>query len=636
MKIFRIERINKSVTYGYFFNFRIYYCKKTEYYQVIRFLFIRRKKTNYLNLLTSAINSNVAINKSLNSSFLKMLNGVEQKSENTIKTIDFRDSILNVAYIFDEKYLYPTYVSLHSLLRSRTSSRKNFYDIYLFAVNVPQERLKVFNYFNSYVNCKINIINKNVDELSIPDITSPGFHVSKAATVKFYLSEILKFKNKLLYIDSDTLIEKDISELYGSDISQNYAAVVEDIQPKLKYKPPILVKLGITNHRCYFNSGMLLLNLDKIRKDLISRKLIDYRVKGINYFMDQDAFNVVFKDNVKYLPAKYNFLMHLFERFTVKDILKYYNISKHYNSIFDLIGYSSIVHFSSKHKPWSILNTNGFLWYKELFLDKNNLLDSLRKDFFDNQVVVSFTTYRKRIDKIEPVINSILDQSFTNFKLILWLSDKEYNLTNIPKFITSKISEKFQVKFCSEMFSYKKLLPSLKEYGDSIIVTADDDIIYNKDWLLELVCSYITEPNAIHCHRGHRISFDNEKQKVNSYSKWTRNVCSAESSFDILPTGCGGVLYPPKSLHTTVIDYSLASRLCPSGDDIWFWCNALLRNTKIKTVPFSTFKLNFAEGTQDSSLFILNDKNGANDKMIENVTGYFKSDILNHFLVVNS
>ncbi len=75
----------------------------------------------------------------------------------------------------------------------------------------------------------------------------------------------------------------------------------------MKHKPSILKKLSIEKHRGYFNSGVMLLNLAAMRRDEITKKLFDYREHGINFFMDQDALNVVFRDEVKFLSWKDNF-----------------------------------------------------------------------------------------------------------------------------------------------------------------------------------------------------------------------------------------------------------------------------------------------------------------------------------------
>lgn len=622
--IYRIEKIGKNVTHGYLFNVRIYYKKITKFSTVTRLLCFKKEKINYNGILIDQLELNNKINE-------KLLRGYSSESKPVIAVDStmFRDSLIRIVYIFDENYMMPTLVSLNSLLSSRSKQRSNFYDIYLISQDVEKNKLTVFEKFNDFENCKITIIEKNGVEgfEKVSDISTPGFHVTKAALLKFFLGDILNFADKVLYIDSDTVINKDLSELYSTVLSDSYAAVVEDIKPKLKYRPPILVKLGITKHRGYFNSGVLLLNLKKIRHDKIGNALLKYRINGINYFMDQDALNVCLKDKVIFKDFKFNMLMHNFEAFKLDEIYKQYKLKSNVKNTYGLIRNAHIVHYSSKSKPWKERACLNELWYKHFLMldsDVKNSCEITPKE----KVIVSFTTYEKRIEYIEPVLTSLLNQRYIDYKLVLWLSNEKYNEDNLPGFIKKYLSEKFSVSYCDEMYSYKKLLPNFIKNNsyDAIVVTADDDIIYHDTWLLELMASYMSEPNAIHCHRGHTVSFD-DSGVLQKYTLWKRSVLSDRSAYTILPTGCGGILYPPNSLNSNVTNLKEALNICPSGDDIWFWCNALLNKTKIKTVGCSNFKLIFADGTQDNSLYMKNDQGGLNDIMLKKVWDKYLKDI---------
>ncbi len=108
-----------------------------------------------------------------------------------------------------------------------------------------------------------------------------------------------------------------------------------------------------------------------------------------------------------------------------------------------------------------------------------------------------------------------------------------------------------------------------------------------------------------------------------SYRKWPRDIKASKAAFDTFFTGCGGVLYPPNSLHALVTEETLFTDICPHGDDIWFWGMALLNNTRIRVVDDSKFQLNFVENTQDTALWRENDVGGRNDVMIRNMLERF-------------
>lgn len=83
---------------------------------------------------------------------------------------------------------------------------------------------------------------------------------------KFRIAEILKNLDKVLYVDGDVLFMKDISELYKTDIGDNYAVVTPESFMVANIIPNSCRRIGI-NHSIYFNSGLMLINLKKFRED---------------------------------------------------------------------------------------------------------------------------------------------------------------------------------------------------------------------------------------------------------------------------------------------------------------------------------------------------------------------------------
>ena len=526
---------------------------------------------------------------------------------------------VNIAYITDENYAMATYVSLCSLKKNVDKKRK--YIVYVVGKFLSLKSQQAFTSLSDdlfYV-----IITSDKSCFKGLEINKPSFHVSTSALVKFNLPVILDNIDKLLYIDGDTIIQSDIAELYDLNIDDYYAGVIEDIKPKLVYKPDILTKLDIKDHERYFNSGVLLLNLKKMRIDDISEKLMDYRINGKNFFMDQDALNFIIGGKAKYLPIKYNFLTTLKESFDIKTINDHYPESK-YKSYDNLLNDSLIIHYASKLKPW-VNSRNEFTekWFLEFARTNYNQYfytrHPLEQFFFKDDLIVSLTSYPARIDTVHETVQSILNQEFKPKMVILWLAEEQFpdKEKMLPGKLLDLIGQGLVIDWYKDIRSYKKLIPALKKYPYKIIVTVDDDIIYKPSWLAELVGSYLQEPNSIHCCRAHHISVD-ENGFPPSYTKWKRNIKNSKSSFANFFTGCGGVLYPPGSLHSDVTNEEKFVELCSHGDDIWFWGMAVRNDTKIKIVSNNTFELNFIENSQDTALWKDNDIGGRNDLMIKN------------------
>jgi lipopolysaccharide biosynthesis glycosyltransferase len=250
--------------------------------------------------------------------------------------------------------------------------------------------------------------------------------------------------------------------------------------------------------------------------------------------------------------------------------------------------------------------------------DKFDLLSEFFS-FVSECIIVSLTSYPARIGTVHITIKSLLEQNCKPNKLILWLAEEQFpsGENELPSDLLKMKEYGLAIKWCRDIKSYKKLIPSLLEYPDKVIVTADDDVIYNKNWLLQLAVAHVAAPSHIVCHRGHRVLFDKEGN-IESYRNWPQEINDEIASYSIFFTGSGGVLYPPRSLHESVTDAELFTEICPHGDDIWFWGMALLNNTKIQRVIESDFYLDLIPESQENALWIDNVRN-RNDKMLESL-----------------
>lgn len=243
---------------------------------------------------------------------------------------------------------------------------------------------------------------------------------------------------------------------------------------------------------------------------------------------------------------------------------------------------------------------------------------NLLREFFSEDVIVSVTSFPARISTVHVTIKSLLEQSFKPHKLILWLAKEQFPSREkaLPTDLLRLKEFGLEIEWCNDIKSYKKLVPSLLKYPDNVIVTADDDVIYEEDWLLQLVVTHIVNPSHIICHRAHRASLDKENNIIN-YRSWSQDIKCTNPSYSTFFTGCGGVLYPPKSLLNIVTDANLFTKICPHGDDIWFWGMAVLNGTKIQRVMDSNFQLNQTPDTQESALWIRNVSQDGNDVMLK-------------------
>jgi len=201
------------------------------------------------------------------------------------------------------------------------------------------------------------------------------------------------------------------------------------------------------------------------------------------------------------------------------------------------------------------------------------------------KLIVSLTSFPERTPDIFFNLYSLLNQTRQPDMLILWLAEEQFpnREKDLPKKVLSLQTYGLTIRWCKDLKSYKKLIFSLREFPDDIIITADDDIYYPEDWLELLYRSYQENPQYIHCHRAHQITF-NDKKNISSYNEWPKCIKKRSPSYLNFCTTGGGVLYPPRSLHKEVLNEELFMKLCPTADDVWFWAMAVLNTTKIQVV----------------------------------------------------
>lgn len=245
----------------------------------------------------------------------------------------------------------------------------------------------------------------------------------------------------------------------------------------------------------------------------------------------------------------------------------------------------------------------------------------------NKNITVSLTSYGQRIHTVHVAIQAIFNQSKKVQKVLLWLAQDEFTPENIPITLKTLQEQGLQIYFCEDIKSYKKLIPTLKMFPDDIIITFDDDIYYKQDVIEKLYNSYLSEPDVIHCIRGHQMKFL-PSGTLDSYNNWDMCIQASQASLDIFPTGAGGVLYPPNVFHEDILRSELFMSLAPYGDDIWFKAMSLLQKTQCKVVahndPGYSKNLECIENTQQNALWLKNkNEDEGNNKQIKEVFGKY-------------
>lgn len=226
---------------------------------------------------------------------------------------------------------------------------------------------------------------------------------------------------------------------------------------------------------------------------------------------------------------------------------------------------------------------------------------------YPEEIIVSLTSFPARIRAVKGTIKTLLMQKQKPSRIILWLAKEQFPQRegNLPGTLLKLQEYGLEIKWCDDIRSYKKLIPTLDLYPESVIVTADDDLYYRRDWLKVLYDGHLKNPDMICAHRVTKLYLEGNSYKViaGGYDTWP------EATYLHKLTGGGGTLYPPHVLDENVLNREIFMDKCPTNDDIWFWFMAVLHGTKIYVPPKVNPGLIYVHGTQKGpTLSSINDK----------------------------
>lgn len=280
----------------------------------------------------------------------------------------------------DLSYLPYAAVTIHSILRHGSPDR--YYDILLLSRDMTKEkRSKLEAVLGKYPNASLRIVDMQVWE------TLFSVQLSSYYTVETYyrlmlLSDIFSQYKRLVYVDCDLIVRRDILELEDVDMKGYPLAACRDYSVQLKQNSKGAVfmdnqpysvenycreQLGIEEYENYFNAGVLMFDADSCRQHQIS---VENAIKKMQekkwYYNDQDVLNMLFDGKVHYLDTGWNYLFD-YEKYVSYPHAAMTNLyQKAYREK------PAIIHYISGRKPWnySPLVLEHLFWEEVRSLEK--------------------------------------------------------------------------------------------------------------------------------------------------------------------------------------------------------------------------------------------------------------------------
>lgn len=226
----------------------------------------------------------------------------------------------HVAYACDENYIEQTMVSMASLMEHNQTYK---IVIYLIESKIGRESLQkichlVEQYKQSFICIALDDLLKGID------LTLDERH-PKTIYAKLFLDQVCE-ADRILYLDSDTVITSSLEDLWKMDFQDAYIAGVA-----MPYTTDIKRKLGLTSEMDYFCDGIVLINLKAWRNKQVAEQCREYimRQKGNPYMLSEGVINAVAGECRITLPPKYN-LMSTFLLWNAKQIKELFDVSHFY------------------------------------------------------------------------------------------------------------------------------------------------------------------------------------------------------------------------------------------------------------------------------------------------------------------
>lgn len=346
--------------------------------------------------------------------FLDTVDNIDVIAGNKNTTIEPKFKERNIAVCFTSSdYFAPICgVAISSLIKNMNEN--NNYDILVLTNNMSiQNKIRLASLRQK--NCSIRFVEFEEDIFSNEIANHDSYNIF--TYFRLMIPSICKKYKKVLYLDSDMIINHDIAELYSIELDDNYAAAVLDYTilswQIMGPKHPLfayLESLDLTQPGSYMQGGVALYNIEKINNRFPVWKLIEKANERHYQNCDQELLNICFKNKIKFIPSNWNVVvMHP----SYLNLYNYWLPYVYYQEYINGRKNPYIIHYSFQQIPCYDINVDmmEYFWnyarntpfYEELILMLN--LKKLSPLYVNNNVDTKISNNKKYpeiIDKFLP------------------------------------------------------------------------------------------------------------------------------------------------------------------------------------------------------------------------------------------
>lgn len=264
-----------------------------------------------------------------------------------------REDTVPVVLASNQNYVPILYTCIKSIVNHTSLDRA--YDIYIFHTDIETESQSAIRKDLEAQNIHVTFMDV-AGRVAGYKLKAKG-HITTETYYRFLILDILKEYDKVLYLDCDMIILRDVAELYDVDLGNNLigAAVDPDFAGQCngangdteRYCREIL---KLKDPFTYFQAGVLLLHVAELNRKITVKELLEMSDTGIYKYSDQDILNIVCEGRVTYLDMAWNMITdcnHYRWHHVIKsapyDILDAYEQARRN---------PYIIHYAGTTKPW--------------------------------------------------------------------------------------------------------------------------------------------------------------------------------------------------------------------------------------------------------------------------------------------
>ncbi len=276
------------------------------------------------------------------------------------------NNTIHIFYACDDNFIKFTMVSLASMMKNASRDRK--YHIHVLHTTVQKEteqRLLAMKDedFEITFDDVSDYLNNLCESLPLRD------YYSNTTYYRMFIADMFPELDKVIYIDSDTIVQGDISELFDHDVS-NYAIGACHEQAMVQvdvYGTYVEKNLGI-DRNAFFNAGILLINCERFRENRVLEDFV--RLLGVYNFrvtQDEDYLNLICRDHVLWLSQTWN--------------------TEVIGEIPYPIEEANIIHYIMVAKPWHFADCRfgDIFWHYAKMTDAYDEIHKILEEYTDEQ-----------------------------------------------------------------------------------------------------------------------------------------------------------------------------------------------------------------------------------------------------------